>query len=298
MNALQPLVGVTADPLDAAVEVRRAQRLATPLIFASPHSGRVYPDALQAASRLSAQDLRRSEDAYVDELIAGAESRGVAMVLCRFARAFVDVNRDPWELDPTMFEDAVPTAALANSPRVAAGLGAVPRLVGEGREIYSRKLAYSEAAERLNGVHRPYHLALGVLMEEARARFGLAILVDWHSMPSGVARADKRIGSAWPEVVLGDRHGASCGRGLTASVKRAFETAGYVTTLNAPYAGGFTTQTWGRPREGFHALQVELDRGLYLDEAEVAKADGFDRLRRDLDRLTDALVREDWGKRL
>ena len=215
MNALQPLAAEPVGPLEAAVEVRREAHLRTPLVFASPHSGRIYPEALHAASRLDAHELRRSEDAFVDELIEGALARGAAVVLCRYARAFVDVNRDPWELDPAMFEDELPDATRRQSPRVAAGLGAIPRLVGEGREIYSRKLAFSEASERIEAVHRPYHAALGELLQEARQRFGAAILIDWHSMPSAVARSETRLGRMRPDVVLGDRHGAACAKAVS-----------------------------------------------------------------------------------
>jgi N-formylglutamate amidohydrolase len=298
MNALQPLGAQAAGLPEVAVEVRRAARLRTPLVFASPHSGRIYPEALHEASRLDAHELRRSEDAFVDELISGAADRGAAVVVCRFARAFVDVNRDPWELDPAMFEDELPDATRRQSPRVAAGLGAIPRLVGEGREIYRRKLAFSEASDRIEAVHRPYHSALGSVLEEAKARFGQAILIDWHSMPSAVARSERRLGRSRPDVVLGDRHGAACAKTLSTLVRRAFEASGYVTASNTPYAGGWTTQTWGRPREGLHALQVELDRGLYLDEEKVQPTAGFTRLKRDVERLTDTLAAQDWGARL
>jgi N-formylglutamate amidohydrolase len=298
MNALQPLADEPAGSLEAAVDVRRGARLRTPLVFASPHSGRIYPDALHAASALDAHELRRSEDAFVDELISGALERGAAIVACRYARAYVDVNRDPWELDPAMFEDELPDAARRQSPRVAAGLGAIPRLVAEGREIYSRKLTYSEASERLEAVHRPYHTALGAVLEEARDQFGVAILIDWHSMPSVVARSETRLGRMRPDVVLGDRHGAACGKAITVRVRRAFEAEGYVAAANAPYAGGWTTQTWGRPREGLHALQIELDRGLYLDEERLQRSAGFARLKRDLDRLTETLAAEEWAAKL
>jgi N-formylglutamate amidohydrolase len=197
-----------------------------------------------------------------------------------------------------MFEDELPDATRRQSPRVAAGLGAIPRLVGEGREIYHRKLVFSEASQRIEAVHRPYHLALGALMEEAKARFGLAILIDWHSMPSAVARSEGRLGRSRPDVVLGDRHGAACAKALANMVKRAFEAAGYVTAANTPYAGGWTTQTWGRPREGLHALQVELDRGLYLDEEKVQPSSGFNRLQGDIERLTEMLAKENWAAKL
>jgi N-formylglutamate amidohydrolase len=297
MNALQPRPEdglVTESP----VEIRREATLRSPLIFASPHSGRLYPDELLRASALDDHAIRRSEDALVDELIAGGEARGAAVVLCRTARAWVDVNRDPWELDPAMFEDELPAFARSQTARVAAGLGSIARLVAEGQEIYARKLTFAEANARIEQVHAPYHRALTDLIAEARSRFGLAVLIDWHSMPSAAGRSEARRGRARPDMVLGDRHGAACGRALWGAVRRELEQMGYVVALNSPYAGGYTTQTYGRPHEGTHALQIELDRGLYLDERTLEPGDGFPRLKRDLERLFDVLAAADWPQLL
>lgn len=279
-----------------AFEVRRSERLTTPLIFASPHSGRHYPDDLMSAARLDAQAIRRSEDALVDALIEGADLAGAAVVLCRWARAYVDVNRDPWELDPAMFEDELPPRARAQTARVAAGLGAIARVVAEGQEIYARKLTWDEATQRMEAVHAPYHATLQALIEEAKATFGAAVLVDWHSMPSQVGRAEARRGRIKPDAVLGDRHGRSCGRGLTALVRRELEARGWTVALNNPYAGGFTTQTYGRPEGGVHALQIELDRGLYLDERTLAPSGGFARVKGDVDAVVARLAEADWKR--
>jgi len=268
--------------------------LKTPLVFASPHAGRIYPDDMMAASRLDEQDIRRSEDALVDGLIERGRKAGAALVLCQVARAYVDVNRDPWEMDPAMFKDALPAEARS-SARVAAGLGAVPRVVGDGRQIYARKLDFAEAQARIARVHAPYHEALAGLLAEARARFGLAVLIDWHSMPSAAGRAEARRGRPKPDMVLGDRHGASCAPGLTSLVRRELEAAGYVVSINRPYAGGWTTQTHGRPADGAHALQIELDRGLYLDERTLEPRPGYARLRQDLERLFAVLAAADWA---
>lgn len=283
-----------SDPSDA-FEVRRSVPLATPLVFASPHAGRIYPDDLMAASGLDRRDIRRSEDALVDGLIERASEHGAALVLCNVARAYVDVNRDPWEMDPSMFADALPASAKSSTARVAAGLGAVPRVVGEGREIYRRKLRFAEADARIRTVHRPYHLALASVIDEAHATFGRAVLIDWHSMPSAAGAAEAKKGRPKPDMVLGDRHGVSCAPGLTALVRRELEAAGYVVALNRPYAGGWTTQLHGRPDAGFHALQVEIDRGLYLDERTLEPRPGFARLRDDLTGLFEALRRQDWA---
>jgi N-formylglutamate amidohydrolase len=277
-------------------EVRRPAELRTPLVFASPHSGRVYPDDMMTASKLNARDIRRSEDALVDGLIAGGEAAGAALVLCRVGRAYVDVNREPWEMDADMFSDAVPPHARAVTARVAAGLGSVPRVVGDGRAIYSRKLRFAEAEARIAAVHAPWHAALEDLMEEAHARFGTALLVDWHSMPSAASRGEARKGWPKPDVVLGDRHGSACASGLTALMKRELERAGYVVALNRPYAGGYTTQAHGRPEDGRHAVQVELDRALYLDERTLEARPGFERLKRDLEKLFATLAAADWKK--
>ena len=281
-----------------AFEVRRPRELVTPLIFASPHAGRVYPASLMDAARLDAHAIRRSEDAFVDALIEPAFGLGIAGVVCRTARVFVDVNREPWELDPAMFEDALPGYARSQTPRVAAGLGSIARVVGEGQEVYGRKLAFAEAKARIEMVHRPYHTALETLVTEAKARFGLAVLVDWHSMPSVAALGEVRRGRGRPQMVLGDRHGAACAKALTQQVRRALEALGYAVTLNVPYAGGYTTQTWGRPQDALHALQVEIDRGLYLDETTLERGPGYDRLARDLGRLCAVMAQTDWAKLL
>jgi len=289
-------VAIESEAAGAPFEVRRPQTLTTPLVFASPHSGRVYPDDMMSASRLNAREIRRSEDVLVDELIAGGEAAGAALVLCRVGRAYVDVNREPWELDEAMFSDAVPEHARAMTARVAAGLGSVPRIVGDGRAIYARKLRFAEAEARIEAVHGPWHAALESLLGEAKARFGRAVLIDWHSMPSAASRGEARKGRPKPDVVLGDRHGAACAPGLTALLKRELERAGHVVALNRPYAGGYTTQAHGRPEDGIHAVQVELDRGLYLDERTLEPRPGFERLKRDLDRLFATLASADWDK--
>ncbi|MBX7249920.1 MAG: N-formylglutamate amidohydrolase [Caulobacteraceae bacterium] len=279
-------------------DVLRSRSPRTPLIFSSPHAGRLYPADMMAASRLDASEIRRSEDAHVDHLIEGGRALGVALLICRVGRAYVDVNRDPWELDPGMFSDAVPRHARSSSARVAAGLGSVPRVVGDGKSIYARKLRFHEAEARLAAIHGPYHAALEKLMRQARRKFGVAVLVDWHSMPSAATRAEARKGRPRPDIVLGDRHGSACSPVLTELVRQELERMGYVVALNRPYAGGYTTQAHGRPNEGLHALQVELDRALYLDEATLGLTAGFVRLQSDLQSLFGVLTSQDWLQRL
>jgi N-formylglutamate amidohydrolase len=263
----------------------------TPVICASPHSGRVYPPEMMAASQLDRRAIRRSEDAHVDELIAAAPEFGHALIAAELARAFMDVNREPWELDPAMFEDELPAFARARTARVAAGLGAIARIVCEGQEIYARKLTFAEAETRVRGVHQPYHAALAALIAEAKAAHGLAILIDWHSMP---AAASARAGESC-DVVLGDRFGAACNGKVTSLVEKALTEMGYRVARNAPYAGGYTTEHYGRPGRKIHALQIELSRALYFDEAALRPTAGMARLQADLARLFAALAAHDWS---
>jgi len=258
------------------------------LVFASPHSGRHYPPDMRASSRLGAAAIRSSEDALVDQLLDGAPPCGCTVIAARYARAYVDVNREPYELDPTMFEDDLPEFARARTARVAAGLGSIARLVAEGREIYDRKLTFAEANRRIQAVHQPYHRALSHLVEEARARAGAAVLIDWHSMPGAAGQSGP--GRRSVDMVLGDRFGSTCSAALTELVERQLTRLGYVVARNAPYAGGYTTEAYGRPGRGVHALQVEISRALYLDEATLAPTPGFARLKGDLERVFQSLA--------
>ncbi|HEY3797531.1 MAG TPA: N-formylglutamate amidohydrolase [Caulobacteraceae bacterium] len=265
---------------------------ATPVICASPHSGRIYPAAMMEASQLDRQSIRRSEDAHVDELIGAAPDHGHAVIAAQYARAFLDVNREPWELDPAMFEDELPAFARARTARVAAGLGAIARIVSEGHEIYARKLTFAEAEGRVKGVHQPYHAALTALIAETKARAGRAILIDWHSMPAAAARG--RAGEP-ADMVLGDRFGAACSADVTRLAEQQLLAMGYRVCRNAPYAGGYTTEYYGRPGRGVHALQIEISRALYFDEQHLALTEGYARLRADLTRLFAALAAADWS---
>jgi N-formylglutamate amidohydrolase len=262
------------------------------VVFASPHSGRIYPRRLMEASRLDAVAIRRSEDAFVDCLIASAPNHGAPVLAARLARAWLDLNRDAWELDPGMFEDELPPYARGRSARVAAGLGCIARTVGDGEEIYRRKLSFAEALARVESVHRPYHAALQDLVAEARLAHGAAVLIDWHSMPSAAARQGG--GGASSDVVLGDRFGAACAPGVPRLVETTLRSMGYRVARNAPYAGGYTTEHYGRPAKRVHALQVEINRALYMDEASLALAPGFEPLRDDLERLFAVLSATDW----
>lgn len=275
-----------------AIEVLAPEQLASPFVFASPHSGRRYPSELLRVSRLDRHGLRQSEDCYVDLLFDELPGFGAPFLRALFPRAFVDVNRSRHELDPRMFADALPRTVDARSNRVVAGLGVIPRIVADGKDIYGKKLNYFEARQRLTHCYDPYHAALGDLLNAARRKFGCAVLIDCHSMPSaGVApfrEGDRRI-----DFVLGDRFGASCAPSLVSLVEASLARMGYHVSRNAPYAGGFVAAAYGRPVDGVHVLQVEINRGLYLDEARLARTAGFEPLRADMKALMGDLARID-----
>ena len=264
-------VTTIAPPLD----LRRPAEQLVPLVVASPHSGSDYPSEFVAASRLDPLTLRRSEDAFVDEIFADAPRLGAPMLAARFPRAYLDVNREAWELDPAMFADTLPDYVNARSPRVRMGLGTIARVVASGEEIYGCKLSFAEARERIETLYQPYHAALGQLVEETAANFGVCLVVDCHSMPSGASSAGGREAA---DIVLGDCHGAACAPQIVETARRHLARRGFVVALNAPYAGGFTTGHYGRPRRGRHALQVEINRAIYMDERSYNRRPGFAQL--------------------
>ncbi len=275
------------DPeLALAFEVIRPRGTAAPVIFSSGHSGRVYPAAFIGASRLDPLTLRRSEDAFVDELFGAAPELGASLLRAHFPRAYMDVNREPYELDPKMFEGRLPAFANTRSMRVAGGLGTIARVVGEAKEIYARKLTVEEGLERIESLYKPWHRALRGLMQQAWRQRGVAVLVDCHSMPSNAGRADR----IKADIVLGDRYGASCDPLFTEAAETRLRALGYAVARNKPYAGGFITEHYGDPGAGWHALQIEINRGLYMDETTLEHASGFDELQSDLRQVMQALI--------
>ncbi len=249
-----------------------------PFVFNSPHSGRSYPRGFLEQSRLDALTIRRSEDCYVDELYAFAPRLGAPLLKANFPRAWLDLNREPYELDPKMFRDSLPSYANTRSVRVAGGLGTVPRLVAEGQEIYTRRLCYAEAEARINGVYKPYHETLRNMIARTHGHFGYAVLIDCHSMPANVRTGDNEK----PDFIIGDRFGASAAPELTRTAISILRRMGYTVAVNKPYAGGFITEHYGRPARGLHALQVEVNRGLYMNEATLERTAGYEALREDL----------------
>jgi N-formylglutamate amidohydrolase len=245
--------------------------------MSSPHSGRSYAAEFMSIARLDEKTLRRSEDSYVDEIFAAAPGHGAPLIAATFPRAFCDVNREAWELDPAMFEDALPDWVNTTSPRVGAGLGTIARVVANGEAIYGIRLRFAEAQRRVHGYWQPYHDALLGLVEQTRAKFGACLLLDCHSMPSG-ATGTRRPSA---DIVLGDVHGTACAPAVMRRAEAFFNDHGYVTRRNDPYAGGYVTRHYGRPSANIHALQIELARSLYMDETSLEKRPGFQRVRRD-----------------
>lgn len=244
----------------------------TSVIFASPHSGRDYPAAFLEQSQLESHILRSSEDAFVEELFAAAAELGAPLLAARVPRAYIDLNRAPDELDPALIEGV---GKAPHNPRISSGLGVIPRVVSGGRQIYSGKLPMAEAEARLRAYWHPYHRTLRELIESTHQRFGQVILIDCHSMPHEAIAHHSRPGVPCPEVVLGDRFGASAGREVMEQVEAAFAGAGFRVARNAPFAGAFVSQSYGRPSTRRHVVQVEIDRSLYMDERQVMPLPGF-----------------------
>jgi len=277
--------------LPQALEILAPAEQVVPLVFASPHSGRDYPSAFLSQTALDPLTLRRSEDTYVDELFAAAPELGAPLLRALFPRAFVDPNREPYELDPGMFSDPLPDYANIRSPRVAAGLGTVARVVANGAEIYNRRLPFAEAEQRIATCYRPYHTALQGLIQATVARFGCCLLIDCHSMPSVGGPTDKDNGLSRVDFVLGDCFGSSCSPLVIDTADRALRAQGWRVVRNAPYAGGFTTRHYGRPGTNVHALQIETNRRLYMNETSHTKTAAFDRVATDLTALIRALAK-------
>jgi N-formylglutamate amidohydrolase len=279
-----------ATPIDPPFAVTAPPQQTAAVVFASPHSGNRYPPGFVTASRLDALTLRRSEDAFIDELFAGAPGKGAPLLKAFFPRAYIDPNREPWELDPTMFADALPSYVNGASPRVSAGLGTIARVVANGAEIYRGKLSFADARVRIETLYWPYHETLQGLLNATHERFGRSLLIDCHSMPSVGGPMDRDPGKRRVDFVLGDCFGASCAPAVMREAESHLRKQGFAVARNDPYAGGFTTRHYGQPSRGRHALQIEINRGLYMDELRIERSAGFAALKRALDHFVDALA--------
>jgi N-formylglutamate amidohydrolase len=250
-----------------AFETIRPRRLTAPIVFNSCHSGRDYPQRFLEMTRLDHLSIRQSEDAYVDELLARAPHLGTPLLRAHFPRAYLDVNREPWELDPQMFDEPLSDRFNTTSPRVAAGLGTLARVVAENKPIYRERLTLDDASMRIEGIYLPYHATLQRLLTDSLSAFGSAVLI----------------------------YGTTCAAGLVDLCEMVFAGAGLRVARNRPYAGGFIARTYGRPQHGIHAVQVEISRHLYMNEVTLEKTEDFNAIRGLMERLTLALIGYDLG---
>lgn len=269
-----------------AFETVRPRRLTAPIVFNSAHSGRDYPERFLSMTRLDHLSIRQSEDAFVDELFARAPHLGTPLLRAHFPRAYLDVNREPWELDPAMFAEPLGERCNTTSPRVAAGLGTLARVVAENKPIYRERLTLADARMRIEGIYQPYHATLQRLLSDAHKSYGVAVLIDCHSMPRLSRGGDRSA----PDIVLGDRYGTTCAPALIDLAETVFSGAGLRVARNRPYAGGFCTRTYGRPHHGVHALQVEISRHLYVNEVTLEKNERFEATRQLVERLVVGLI--------
>ena len=276
--------GALSDPFQFT-EARAA--VAAPVLVTSPHSGRDYPQDFLDSARLDAHQIRLSEDMYVDELFADAPAAGAALLAANYPRAYVDLNRAAYELEPALFDGPLPDHIDKGSMRAAAGLGTVPRLVAENMPIYAGKLNWAEAARRIEKVYKPFHARLKQEIDALQAAHGFAVLIDAHSMPSQAIKLAPRTAT---DFVIGTRHGRAAAPQLVDLVGGFLQSRGWKVAFNKPYAGGQITEHYGTPLTGRHALQIEINRALYMDEASYAKHDGFAGIRRDMSGLVGHII--------
>lgn len=266
------------ETLASSFEIVAPARWTAPMVFNSPHSGSELPSHFLTMSTLSARQLRASEDSHVDQLFSGCIEAGAPMMRALLSRSYLDLNREPYEFDARMFGEKLPGFVNCASPRVASGLGTIPRTVGDGVLIYKDSLMFAEAVNRIETVYRPYHRALGALLDEAFNSTGLALLVDCHSMPSSAVHHMRGPQGQSVDAVLGDRFGSACSAEISAIVEASLTSAGLKVSRNKPYSGGFFTENHGRPRYQRHALQIEINRALYMNETSHEKNASFDLL--------------------
>ncbi len=278
---------VISDKFDPPFEIVEPFAQTAPLVFNSPHSGRVYLEEFLNASRLDLPDLRRSEDTFVEQLFAPVVTHGAPLMHAHFPRAYLDVNREPYELDPALISESLPRYANTQSVRVVGGLGTIARVVTDSEEIYREPLRLGDALTRISELYKPYHAALNGLMDACARRFGIAVLIDCHSMPSNPLYEND---GARPDFVLGDRFSTSCSPEFTRLVAEHLKAMGYVVAFNKPYAGGFITENYGRPSKRHHALQIEVNRALYMDESTYKRSANFKNMQRDIERLAEAMI--------
>lgn len=279
---------LTANP---AFERFEPDEINTPFVLNSPHSGRVYPASFLEQSRLGNLAIRKSEDFMVDLLIANGVEYGMKMLKANFPRAFLDVNREPYELDPNMFKGKLPDYVNNRSIRVSSGLGTIANIVAEGETIYRDKIPVEDGLSRIENIYRPYHAMLRHLLAKTHVKLGYSVLLDCHSMPSSGVQMNY---TTRPDFILGDRFGSSCAPSIIHTVQNLLQQMGYNVEINKPYAGGFITEHYGRPQNGLHALQIEINRALYMDEIRMVPNERFDEFANDISVLFKQLTGLQW----
>ena len=286
---------MTAVPSNLNIEILAPLIQSVPVVFASPHSGLNYTQAFIESTQLSPQQLRRSEDAFVDEIFASAPEFGAPLLLAHFPRAFVDPNRSAYELDPTMFSDPLPNYVITKTSRIMSGLGTIPRVVAIGEDIYREQLTFKEAKQRIEENYTPYHNTLSDLLNQTRKKFGIALLIDCHSMPSEGESPQRSFSAPLADIILGDCYGKSCDPLITDTAEQICRDMGLSVARNKPYAGGYTTEHYGQPKYNFHSLQIEIKRSLYMNELRIERGPGLAQLIRQMRRLINAMTTIDFS---
>jgi N-formylglutamate amidohydrolase len=282
----------TTSKINLPIEIIRPKIQTIPFIFTSPHSGTNYTSEFIKASALDALYLRKSEDSFIDELYDHAPKSGAPLLRAVYPRAYIDLNREAYELDPTMFEDTLPEFVITASPRISAGLGTIPKIVSSGYEIYNTKLKFNDAKERINRYYFPYHTALKNLISNTKDKFSRCFLIDCHSMPSKGSKILNSQNNTSADIVIGNQYGKSCSNQLTDFIQNYFENEGLIVYRNDPYAGGFTTRHYGVPKFKVHAIQIEINRGLYMNESLFTRSTGFKKIKIIISNLINNLTKE------
>lgn len=257
------------------------------VVFNSPHSGSHYSVEFLASTKLDSLAIRSSEDAFVNELFMDAPKYGAHLLAAHAPRAFIDLNRNTNELDPAIVRGA---KRSPGNPRIEAGLGVIPRIVGNGQVIRTGKISLTEAQSRITKYYTPYHKCLRDVIDRQRVAHGMAVLIDCHSMPQKSLDAAPLVRGKRPDIILGDRFGASCDRWIMDVAAEILAAGGFVVARNAPFSGGYITQHYGRPTKGVHAIQIEINRALYMDETRIKRAENFDEIRATLSEVTRQLA--------
>ena len=260
--------------------LEKSGKVPFPIVLSSPHSGTFYPERLFRMTDLKLSDFQQYEDAALDKLFSFAPAMGIPLLSAVYGRAWVDLNRHPLELDPSMFSDMLPPQAVTGSDRVRYGYGVIARQLNPDKLIYKDKLRFSKEQERLTDIHFPYHSALKGLLEKNLEVYGKSVLLDLHSMP--MLPAGCLVKGKMPDFVLGTAHGTSCSREIADLAANILQEMGFFVTLDLPYSGAYTTLNYGRPQIHSHTMQIEIGRHLYWNAEAYEPSENFNNLWRKL----------------